>query len=151
MMVDFFEKLGPTLVGLAAIAFAYWTTSRQIRANTVSTSRQRWIDSLQDVLSRFLGNTMSLAIIPDESDSPRVMHELHEGKARLSLMLKTGDAEQLTLDEAVYHLVDVCSDTISNTASDDDQMTLFEAATDAVVTAARKVIATEWSKIKRGD
>jgi len=142
--VNVIEKLGPTMVAMAAIIVTFVTVNRQIRAATISASRQRWIDSLQDVVSRMFPMKLVLAFggkLTDGTDTLKALDEFAVLFARLKLMLypdRQPHAELLT----------ACQEYLELFCKDGKEL---RPAYEKVLAAARKVIDNEWSKIKRGE
>lgn len=141
--VHVIEKVGPTIVAMAAMIVTFVTVNRQIRAATISASRQRWIDSLQDVVSRMFPLKLIFAFggkLGDGTDTMKAMDEFAVLFARLKLMLNP-DSQRHS------ELLTACQAYLESLSRDEKEL---RPAFEKVLAAARKVIDNEWSKIKHG-
>lgn len=140
--LEFIERLGPTLVGLLALWIAYVTATRQIRATTVSASRQQWVDSLTEMVSEYLG---LIQLLSDESSSlsSTQLYQLTLLNFRISIMLRMDNTDHKRLWTAM-------SESLSIARCEEPADSLANACQE-VVLAAQHVVDAEWSRIKQGE
>lgn len=131
------------MVGLAGLGIGCLIATRQIRATTVSSSRKQWIQALQDVLCQFIATigTFSTESVSIDKEMYVAFETAH---ARLSLMLRTDDANHCKLQKAMRALMKIA------VQDKDERLSSFPETREAVFAAAREVIDAEWAKIKHG-
>ncbi len=145
-ILEFVSELGPTIVGLAALCVTYRIATKQIRATTVSTSREKWVHSLQDALSRYISivGTIASRSVANKQDLYQLLATLNTTHAQLLLMLMTDDPHHRELRTALDALLVIA------VQKEDERSSPLSEARDVVLAAAPKVIDAEWTKIKQG-
>ncbi len=151
---EFISQLGPTIIGLAALVVTYMTVSRQIRASTVSSSRQHWVNLLQETLTQFLTTMASRSRVfsdpTNEESHNQYYNELNMTHSRLTLMLKKENKNHQELLSKMKALILIATGYEENTAEAVKRASEFGVAREALLAAAQTVMDSEWSKIKQG-
>ncbi|MGB3552079.1 MAG: hypothetical protein WA993_15430 [Candidatus Binatus sp.] len=120
-------------------------TTRQIRAETISTNRQAWINSLRDELAKFLSLVSfwpTFGTTVEKVDERAQRCNLLLAKIRLRLNPDEGDHVELIrlLGEAVR----------AATATDVERRQSFVAIFDQIVALSQTVLKREWIRVKGG-
>lgn len=132
-------------------AVSMYVARRQIRASVVSTSRQKWIDSLRDDLAQVytaihvLGLQRSLDTISNEELHAR-MAELTLLESRITLRLNPNEEDHQTILSSIRESIQAMgagSETAKRTAV---QTQLVHLQKSAQVSLKR-----EWQRVKNGD
>jgi hypothetical protein len=143
--------LGPVVALLIA--------KRQINANVVSSNRQKWIESLRDLIAEFVSQLVTVLVVKSgwrgnwdrglpAIQSDRAYLEKLERmvlvQSKIRLLLNPNEADH----QALYRVIEAALE-----HSRSEQMHETEIASDieTIAQLAQGILKREWRRVKRGD
>lgn len=148
--IDHVVQLAPLVIGLLAIILTYRYTIAQIRANTVSASRRKWIEELRTAVADLLSTQAYLAGARTATDAElaNFLPALKEYTLRLSrcelLLDDPPDSDQCGLRELLRAAGESCMSRIEDLDGDE-----FKNLRRQILEKATQLVQAEWAKIKR--
>jgi hypothetical protein len=159
LIIAFASACAVFLSACVAAFASYRVNSRDIRAKIVSASRQKWIDTIQDLLAELMSYALSVAILKLQikdrdpvsavATSPLLLEKIQHVelvKNKIALLLDPDKPEHAALFEAVniaYRRVvsrehfDILDDLPADTA--------------LITERARLIAKAVWERVKRGE
>lgn len=143
------------VAALIAIAIGFigtlYATRRQIDASLVSTSRQRWIDSLRDSVAEFLAVTAQLrytviAAAPGEWHKAPGYEKAIFLRVKIALLSNRTEADHM-------RLVALLDEMLSLSATLQDSAAQHRAAElqAAITSQSQAILKREWERVKAGE
>lgn len=132
-----------TTLAVAVINLLYnlANTRRSAYVNTVTASRLKWIDSLRDKMSRFIGLTYHWANTSlDEAESRRIIQECDILSVQITLHLNANDE----VDKRIAALLEQIPSLTDRRRTDQLQLALTE-----LRDATQSYLKKEWERVKR--
>lgn len=141
-----------TVVGPAV---AYRIAVRQIRASTVSTNRQNWIDSLRDDICELLVHMKLLVMVRDPRTKDLKL-DYGDTVAFVSTPLRLRNRIALRLnprEDAHNELLRIVDAYLALAVDPAEVFTLKDATTASatLLAKAQDILKSEWERVKRGD
>lgn len=128
-----------------------YVAKRQIRASVVSTSRQKWIDSLRDQLAEFIaaahvmGLHRGLNMIETPEFNSR-LEQLRLIESKVLLLLNPNEADHKVLAATIGALIPQLFG--------GDELSKRKVAKEAlprITEQSQSILKREWERVKRGD
>lgn len=133
--------LATLVVAALNLAYSLANTRRTAYVNTVTASRMRWIDSLRDKVSKFIGLTYYWSVTAlEDAESNRVIQECDVLRIQITLHLNPND----DVDKRIAALVDRIPSLTSRHKVEQLQEALNE-----LRIATQDYLKKEWDRVKR--
>jgi hypothetical protein len=124
---------------------------KQIRATTVTASRQQWINNFRDTLADFLAKTsmcygLAKNHYADGTSIPRV-EQMVQLNYRIHLLINPNDADH----QDIASLADfICSELRSAKTADENSEKKQESQKQEFIKLSQKILKCEWKRIREG-
>ncbi len=162
-MLDFFDRLrqlvevpgakealafataaGAVLVSLftALVApfIAVYVARRQIQASVVSANRQKWIDTLRDALAELVSIHL-VAFSTRRLSDPDISTKVFNLQNKILLLTNPLEADHGELNRIIARMID--------SSPNDPNVDVWKMQRD-LVEVSRRILKTEWKRVRRG-
>jgi hypothetical protein len=136
---------------------SYVIAHRQIRANLISSNRERWAEALRDSLAEYVALLISASIVKeklgddplkavsDRRDLLEIVERIILVKNKIMLMSNPNDESHAELCQAVDATYEALK------TEDPEAPKRIRSAAEAITRAGREVLRLEWVRVKRGE
>jgi len=130
-------------------------SARQIRASVVLNNRERWIEALRDSLAEYVALLLSVAIL-EETQHGDPMMAVGNDPSLLQLVERVALVKNKILlmvnpiEATHYQLCQPVEDAYRLLVAGKGSREQIRVYTDAITTAGRAVLKSEWARVKRG-
>jgi hypothetical protein len=159
LIIAFASACAVFLSACVAAFTSYRVNDRGIKAKIVSASRQKWIDTIQDLLAELMSYALSVAILKlqiKDSDplsvvatSPLLLEKIQHVdlvKNKIALLLDPDKPEHA----ALYDAVNIAYRRVVS-REDFDILDDLPADTALITARARAIAKAVWERVKRGE
>ena len=130
------------IIGLGNILYNIRTSKRTTYINAVTSERVKWINSLRENVSKYVGLTYHWVISDieeDSDDSKEILKEIDQVRILIQLQLNPNEV----LGEKIISLINTVSDQTHESQKEKLKKSLI-----SMVSAVQALLKEEWDKVK---
>ena len=128
------------LTAIIAPVVAVYVAKRQIRATVVSVNRQKWIDTLRDLISELI-SVHIVAFHTRNLSDPDISRNVFKLQNKILLLTNLIEADHIELNRVIERIV--------NSGPNDPGIDIEQLRTE-LVEISRRILKTEWTRVRRG-
>lgn len=138
----------PVIIPIALAFFSFHIAKQQIINAGVTQFRQQWIEDLRESVSTFIAKAELIAMTDLEDDQNYMEHiqELSESQNRIELMLNPLEDEHNKIVEGLVAIRALIHD---SKISDKKLAERLDANTVTLLSATKRVLKSEWLRVKK--
>jgi hypothetical protein len=128
------------LTAIVAPMVAVYVARRQIRATVISANRQKWIDNLRDALAEFI-SVYLVAFHTRKQEDSDISTKIYNLQNKILLLTNPNETDHVKLYQIIQTMV--------NSSPNDPKVDTWQLQSE-LVDVARRVLKTEWIRVKGG-